>query len=281
MRAIGQQTILITGATGGLGRRLALDLGTAGALVLVHGRDAGRAEQVRKEVEAVGGRAETVVADLASLRAVDALAEEVLSRFDRLDVLVNNAAAGGGAPGGGREVSADGYELRFAVNHLAARHLSRRLLPLLRASAPARIVDVASAGQAPVDFDDPQLERHYDGIAAYCQSKLAMIASGFALAEEVRGSGVSVTSLHPATFMATTMVRESGITPTSTVEEGARAALRLIRDPSGGGVADEVSGRYFNGTAEARAQAWAYDAEARSRLVELSDGLIAQALATG
>ncbi|QFZ18977.1 SDR family NAD(P)-dependent oxidoreductase [Saccharothrix syringae] len=270
------QTVLITGSTDGLGRHLAVRLGAAGARVLVHGRDADRAERVRSEIRAAGGPDPVVlVADLASLREVDRLADEVARHLDRLDVLVNNAGIGFGRPGSGRELSADGVELRFAVNYLAGYRLTRLLLPLLRAAPGSRIVNVASAGQYPVDFADPMLERAYDGVTAYRRAKLAQVMFTFDLAEELGGSPV-VNTLHPATYMATTMVRESGTEPCSTVAEGGDATLRLITGP-----ASELTGRYYNGVREERAHDQAYDPDARRRLRELSDRLVAAAHARG
>ena len=258
------QTILITGATDGLGRELALRLGTGGARVLVHGRSAERAERVRADILAAGGpEPEVLLADLSSLRDVDKLAEGINGE---LDVIVNNAGIGGGRPGVSREVSADGIELRFAVNYLAGYRLTRLLLPQLAPSG--RIVNVASAGQQAIDFDDPMMERGWDGFAAYQRSKLAQIMFTIDLAAE----GVLVNSLHPATFMATTMVTESGVSPISSVAEGADATMRLITAP------DLPTGRYFNGLRESRANSQAYDADARARLRSLSDELIATTL---
>ena len=139
----------------------------------MHGRDATRGKATVAEIEAAGGKAEFLVADLASLAEVRRLAEAVRARTDRLDILINNA--GIGTAGAKRQVSADGYELRFAVNYLAGFLLTSELLPLLKASAPARIVNVASAGQQAIDFGDVMLTRCYDGVRAYCQSKLAQI----------------------------------------------------------------------------------------------------------
>ncbi|TDX03910.1 SDR family NAD(P)-dependent oxidoreductase [Kribbella sp. VKM Ac-2566] len=259
------QTILITGATDGLGRELALRLGTAGARVLIHGRDAARAERVRADIRAAGGpEPEILLADLADLHQVDKLADSIDSE---LDVLVNNAGIGGGRPGTGREVSADGIELRFAVNYLAGYHLTRRLLP--RLTSTGRIVNVASAGQQAIDFEDPMMERGWDGFSAYQRSKLAQIMFTIDLAAE---QSVVVNALHPATFMATTMVTESGVSPISSVAEGADATMRLITAP------DVPTGRYFNGLREARANEQAYDAHARERLRTLSDNLITTAL---
>ncbi|WP_203884076.1 SDR family NAD(P)-dependent oxidoreductase [Planotetraspora kaengkrachanensis] len=262
------RTILITGATDGLGRHLAGRIASRGDRVIVHGRDADRVRRVREEI---GGATEGVLADLADLRQVDRMATEVEERFDRLDVLVNNAGIGGGVPGSGREESRDGIELRFAVNYLAGCHLARRLVPLLVRSAPARIVNVASAGQQAIDFGDPLLTKEYGRQRAYSQSKLAQIMFTVDLAAELAGQGVSVTALHPATYMDTTMVRDSGAPILSPVSEGGDATLRLIDE-------DVPSGRYFNGTREARADSQAYDAEARARLRVLSDDLIRRAL---
>jgi NAD(P)-dependent dehydrogenase (short-subunit alcohol dehydrogenase family) len=150
------------------------------------------------------------------------------------------------------------------------------LLPLIRNSAPARIVNVASAGQQAIDFGDPMLARGYSGMRAYCQSKLAQIMFTIDLAEELRGSGVTVNALHPATYMDTTMVRQAGVKPWSTVEEGAEAILNLATSPA----LEGRSGLYFNGLREARAEGQAYDAEARQSLKAISlelSGLSAEA----
>jgi NAD(P)-dependent dehydrogenase (short-subunit alcohol dehydrogenase family) len=251
--------VLITGATDGLGRGLAQALDADGHTVLVHGRSQ---ERIAATLAELGGDARSYRADLSSLAEVRRLAEEVLADEGHLDVLVNNAGIGGGD--GSREESADGHELRFAVNYLAGYLLTRRLLDLLRRSAPSRIVNVSSAGQAPIDFDDVMLEHGYDDTQAYCQSKLAQIMFTFDLAQELAGDGVAATCLHPATFMPTKMVAS----PISTLEDGVAATKRLVTAP-----ADEVDGRYFNTTREARALGQAYDAGARRRLRELSDAL--------
>jgi NAD(P)-dependent dehydrogenase (short-subunit alcohol dehydrogenase family) len=271
VRPLNEQIVLLTGATDGLGRHVARALAAAGATVILHGRNADKLDDVQREL---GARHPTVLADLADLRQVDRLAGEIVDGYDRVDVLVNNAGVGFGRPDSGRALSRDGYELRFAVNYLAGYRLTRRLLPLLTSSAPARIVHVASAGQEALDFDDPQSERSYNGIVAYRRSKLAQIMFTIDFADEVRDVGVTVNALHPASFMDTPMVREYGGQPMSTVEEGSAATVRLITDPS----LDGVTGRYFDGQREARPHRQAFDAGVRARLRKLSDDLIAAAL---
>ncbi|MEW2520967.1 SDR family NAD(P)-dependent oxidoreductase [Actinacidiphila alni] len=269
---VGRRTVLVTGSTDGLGRWLAVRLAADGARVLVHGRSAERAEDVRRAVREAAGedRAEILLADLSDLGQVDRLADEVLARTDRLDVLVSNAGIGAASPGGEREVDERGVERRFAVNYLAGYRLTHRLLPLLTASAPSRIVNVSSAGQQAIDFADPMMAKGYDGGRAYTQSKLAQIMFTFDLARSLEGTGVTANALHPATYMDTAMVREGGIAPWSSVREGGEATLRLIDGE------DIGTGRYFNGTREARADRQAYDADARRRLRELSEELTAR-----
>ena len=262
------KTILITGSTDGVGRHVAERLAAEGALVIVHGRDRARGEALAARIADRGGEARLFIADLSSLAEVRAFAETVKRETDGLDALVNNA--GIGTAGAEREVSGDGHELRFAVNYLAGFLLARLLLPLLEERKPSRIVNVASAGQQAIDFSDVMLTRDYSGIRAYRQSKLAQIMFTFDLAEELAGRDISVTSLHPATYMNTTMVRLSGVQPISTVEEGGAAILQLVRSSELAG----KSGLYFDGMRLSRANAQAYDPAARRRLRKLSFALV-------
>jgi NAD(P)-dependent dehydrogenase (short-subunit alcohol dehydrogenase family) len=264
MKVLDGKTALVTGSTDGVGRVVAEQLGKMGARVLVHGRDQTRGEKVVRDIRAGGGTADFLAADLASLADVRRLADAVRASMDRLDILINNA--GIGSAGAARQTSADGHELRFAVNYLAGFLLTYLLLPLIKQSAPARIVNVASAGQQAIDFSDVMLMRGYSGTRAYCQSKLAQIMFTIDLAGELEGSSVTVNCLHPATYMNTTMVRRAGVTPISTVEQGAEAILNLASGPA----LEGRSGLYFNGLREARADRQAYDAEARARLRALS-----------
>jgi NAD(P)-dependent dehydrogenase (short-subunit alcohol dehydrogenase family) len=261
------KTVLITGSTDGVGRYVAAKLASRGAKVLIHGRDTARAQTLADEIKRDGrGEAVFYQADLSSLAGARRLADLVVAENDRLDIFVSNAGIGSRTQGPERRTSADGHELRFAVNYLSGFLLAYLLLPLLKASAPSRIVNVASLGQHPLDFGDVMLTKDYSGGRAYAQSKLAQIMFTIDLARELNGSGVTVNALHPATYMNTTMVREGGITPISTVEQGGEAILHLA-------VGDDLDGKtglFFNGMQEAQAHSQAYDEAARKRLRALS-----------
>ncbi|MCK9876660.1 SDR family NAD(P)-dependent oxidoreductase [Frankia sp. Ag45/Mut15] len=310
------RTVLITGATDGLGRALATRLATEGATLILHGRDPARLAALADELNALAGpasrpgpegspgpegrpgtasrpgdgpRVRTVQADLADLAQVRRLAGDVRAATDRLDVLVSNAGIGSGEPDGRtRRTSADGHELRFAVNYLAGFLLTLDLLPLLRATAtagsstagsttagpvgraPARIVNVASLGQHPLDFDDLMLERAYNGGQAYAQSKLAQIMSGFELADRVDPAEITVNSLHPATYMPTKMVLLEVGHSVDALETGVEATHRLVTSPA----LDGVTGRFFDRQRETRANPQAYDGAVRAALWERSLALV-------
>lgn len=266
-------TILITGATDGLGRALAERLAADGARLILHGRDAVKLQRAAAELDRSerATRPTTLRADLADLRQVRALADEVKRSTDRLDVLVSNAGIGSGLPDSReRQTSADGYELRFAVNYLAGFLLTIELLDLLRDSAPARVVNVASAGQYPLDFDNLMLERDYDGIRAYCQSKLAQIISGFELASRMPATEVTFNSLHPSTFMPTKIVLAERGSSIDTLEQGVEATRRLAAAPE----LASTSGGYYDRLREARADPQAYDPEVRAQLWRRSEELV-------
>jgi len=261
------KTVLVTGSTDGVGRFVARRLADGGARVLIHGRDRVRGAQLVDEIQAAGlGSAAFLPADFSSLAEVRRLAGVVCQSSERLNILINNAGIGSGGATGYRQTSQDGHELRFAVNYLAGFLLTRMLLPRLMLSKPARIVNVSSLGQHPIDFDDVMLTRGYSGSRAYAQSKLAQIMFTFDLARELDPASITANCLHPATYMATTMVRQSGVTPISTVEEGADAILNLT-------VSEELDGRsgqFYNGLRLSRASPQAYDESARERLRVLS-----------
>jgi len=258
----GQRIVLVTGSTGGLGRVVARRLAQQGDHVIVHGRNEERGTELVQEIASESpGSARFYQADLGSLDEVRALAAAVLRDYSRLDVLVNNA---GILLGGPRRLSEDGHELHFQVNYLADYLLTFELLPLLKSSAPARIVHVASIAQQPIDFDDPMLERGYDDGRAYAQSKLAQIVFSMDLADELEGTGVTTNAVHPATLMDTDMVLERNMPVRSSVEDGADSLMNLI-DGDGLG-----SGRYFDQTTPAEANEQAYDTRAQQQLRALS-----------
>jgi len=253
----GGRVALVTGGASGIGAATVACLRGHGATVA--------SLDLKADAE---GADLAVSCDVTDAASVDAAVAAVLARFGRLDVLVNNAGIGSTVPSHDRAESCDAIELRFAVNYLSHYLLTRTLLPLLKASPPSRIVNVASAGQAPIDFADPMITRGYSGARAYCQSKLAQILFTFDLAEELSGTGVTASALHPATFMPTKIVPS----PISTLDEGVQATLRLITDPALAG----ITSKYFNGTHEATAEAQAYDPAERAKLRALSDELAAR-----
>jgi len=261
-----QRTIVITGATDGLGKGLASELAPTGARLILHGRNEEKGQALLEELgPKATGELEWRRADFASLDDVRDLAD-TLGEEERIDVLVNNAGIGTAGP---REESEDGYELTFQVDYLAPFLLTRRLLPLIKRTAPARIVNVSSAGQAPIDFDDVMLEQSYTGVQAYCQAKLGLVMLTFDLAEELEGSGVTANCLHPGTYMPTNMLSRAGIEPVTPLEEGVEATLRLIASPE----VEGVNGHYFDGTSESAPHPQAEDPEARRQLRELSEEL--------
>ncbi|MFG2115653.1 SDR family NAD(P)-dependent oxidoreductase [Streptomyces sp. NPDC048718] len=258
------KTVLITGATDGLGRALAHELAAQGATLILHGRNPAKGERLIHDLREKTGNTRLAYenADFSSLADIRALADRVATR-DRLDVLVNNAGLGVELA---RRTSHDGIELTLQVDYLATYVLSSKLTPLLTRTAGARVVNVSSAGQAPLDFGDPLLERSWDGVQAYCQAKLAQIMLTLDHAELLRGHGVTVNALHPASYMPTKIVTHL-FTVQSTLEEGTTNTLRLITDPTLAG----TTGTYFNRATPDRAHPQAYDPAARARLLELSE----------
>jgi NAD(P)-dependent dehydrogenase (short-subunit alcohol dehydrogenase family) len=258
---------VITGSTGGLGRALALTLGSEGWHVVVHGRNAEAGAAVVAEIQGGPGSASFLAADFASLEEVRSFGEAVVAGCPRIDAFVANAGIWLD-PAQGRQENAEGVELQFQVNYLSHFLLSRMLVPRLRETAAAegeaRIIQVASTAQSPIQFDDVMLEEGNAHSRGYGQSKLAQILLANDLAEELEGTGVISVSLHPATLMNTGMVMERGIEPRATVEEGLEAVLRLV-------VADDVSsGQYYRGLEPVDPNPQAMDRSARERLRNLS-----------
>jgi NAD(P)-dependent dehydrogenase (short-subunit alcohol dehydrogenase family) len=262
------KVVLVTGSTDGLGRDVARRIAAAGAHVLVTGRSAERGDSLVDEITKSGkGSAKFYRADLSSMAEVRRLADDVLRDNKRLDVLINNAGIGW-VFDSTRKLSTDGYEMHFAVNYLSHYLLTQRLLPLIVASAPARIINVSSGSQAPIDFDDPMMEKGYSGGRGYAQSKLAQVMMTIDMAPGLEKQGVLTYSLHPATTMATTMAARLKIKPKSTIAEGVESVVNAM-------VTTEPTGTFFNELKPWKAQAQAYDAGARDKLRVLSDRLVA------
>ena len=243
---------VVTGASSGIGRAAAVELARRGLRVVVVGRDARRLERTAGDMEKAAGEAqpEPLRADLASLDEVRTLAAGLLERHERIDVLVNNA----GVLMGRRELTPDGYETTFAVNHLAAFLVTNLLLDRLRASAPARVVTTSSAAHysGRIDFADLQGERAFSGWQAYCDSKLANVLFTMALARRLEGTGVTANCVHPGVIRSrlgrkgplSARVAWSALNPFfRSPKAGARAIVHLASDPD----AADVSGAYFVG----------------------------------
>jgi NAD(P)-dependent dehydrogenase (short-subunit alcohol dehydrogenase family) len=263
-----EKTILVTGASDGIGKETARGLAERGARVLVHGRSRAKVEAACEEIRErqPEAKVEAVVADFSSLAEVRALTQEVERRTSRLDVLINNA----GVYLHHHERSADGLELTFAVNHLAHFVLTVSLLPLLRRSAPARVVTVTSVAhrRGRIDLEDLQAERHFDGYGAYANSKLANVLFTVELAERLEGSGVTANCLHPG-VIGTKLLRAGFSMSGASVEEGARTPLYLALSEE----VEGVSGRYFVDCRETPMAPSAQDAALRRALWAHSERL--------
>ncbi|HXG37384.1 MAG TPA: SDR family oxidoreductase [Bacteroidota bacterium] len=264
------KTILITGSTDGIGKETALELAAMGHKVIVHGRSSQRAEDAANDIRKKSGNAtiETVVADFTSLRQVRAMAADVIKRFPRLDVLINNA----GVYMKERTLTEDGYETTFQVNHLAHFLLTHLLLDLLKQSAPSRIINVSSMAHnnAKLSFDNLQGEKRYGGYGAYACSKLENILFTYELAERLEGTGVTVNCLHPG-VIATKLLRAGfGGFGGSGVKKGAETIVFLATSPKGA----TVTGKYFVNKEVADSSLASHDRSLRKALWELSERLV-------
>jgi NAD(P)-dependent dehydrogenase (short-subunit alcohol dehydrogenase family) len=262
------KTILITGATDGIGRETARQLAVMDARVIIHGRAAEKAERAQEEIIAETGneKVETAIADFSAMANVRALADEIASRFDHLDVLVNNA----GVYLTEYIQTPDGFETTFAVNHLAPFLLTNLLVPLLKGSTPARIVTVSSVahGSARVDLDNLNAEKRFHGWGAYCLSKLGNLLFTFELARRLEGSGVAANALHPGT-VNTKMLAKLGMRGKS-VAEGAETSVFLASSPDVAG----VSGKYFSQKRIAKPSEAALDRELQQTFWERSAEMV-------
>lgn len=261
-----KRIVLVTGSTDGIGKLTAQRLAEMGDAVLIHGRSPEKVRSTAEDVRRASGNPAVahVTADLASLAEVRRMATDVDQRCDRLDVLINNAGVlPAEAPKGERPVSKDGFELCLAVNYLAPFLLTHLLMPLLRAAPAARILNVSSAAQETVDFDDLMLENTaYAPLHAYARSKLALAMFTMELSERLAESPITVNCLHPGTLLDTNMVRQAFSQPQGSAASGAEVEVYLATAPE----LTDVSGHYFDRTSKARANDQAYDAQARTRL---------------
>jgi NAD(P)-dependent dehydrogenase (short-subunit alcohol dehydrogenase family) len=273
------KTIVITGATSGIGRATALGLAKLGSRLVLVGRDAARAEETLAAIGKVTGRSdvELVRGDFARQAEIRRVADELLARTEKIDVLVNNA----GVTMLKRTLTPDGLEATFAINHLGYYLLTGLLLPRLRAAAPgARIVNVASDAHrwGPLDFDDLQNERSYQAMRVYAQSKTANILFTRELARRLEGSGVSANALHPGAI-ATRLGRDGSALSEAlsrlvglfmkSPEQGARTSIHLASAPA----LEGVSGRYFADEREKEPRPHARDDAAARQLWEISEKL--------
>lgn len=263
------KTVLITGVTDGIGKVALLDIAAQGATVTGVGRNPGKIARVMDEARSrgVAERVSFLEADLSDMSQVRDLAAAFQAQQDRLDVLVNNA----GAVFTQRRETADGFEMTFALNHLAYFLLTHLLLDTLKASAPARVVNVASGYQMQVDFSDLQCTKSYRGWGAYGRSKTANVLFTFELARRLEGTGVTATVLHPGEVRTNFHVA-AGMSPMGnlTPEQGAETLIYLATSPE----VEGVTGEYFVNKRPARASSQAYDTKAQARLWRESAALV-------
>jgi NAD(P)-dependent dehydrogenase (short-subunit alcohol dehydrogenase family) len=274
------KTVLITGGTSGIGKATAFGLAALGARVAIAGRDLGRAEAAAADIRGTTGNPDVDAfgADLSSQVEVRRLAAEVLEAYPRLEVLINIV----GGFWATRHVTADGLEHTFAVNHLAAYLLTNLLLDRLKASAPARVVTVASNAQSlgKIDFEDLQGERRYSGQTAYNQSKLADVMFTYELARRLEGTGVTATVLHPGVVRTGFGAEDPSRTfkllvPLwrpfmKTPNDGAATSIYLASSSK----VEGVTGMYFANSRPLSSNKAAYDKAAAARLWEVNASLV-------
>jgi retinol dehydrogenase-14 len=279
MTSMTNKTVMITGGTGGIGRATADGLASLGASVAITGRDAGRAEDAAHQIRAAtGARVDVFVADLSSQSEVRRLADEALEQLSRIDVLVNNV----GGFWNDRQLTADGLERTFALNHLAPFLLTNLLLDRLTHAGSARVVTVSSHAhsQGRIDFGDLQGERSYSGAQAYNQSKLANVLFSYELARRVQGSGVVANVLHPGVVSTSFGAESPGHTQRVLVpllrplmKSPARGARTAIRLASASDLA-AVSGHYFVNGKPKRSSPRSHDSDVAARLWRVSAELV-------
>ncbi|NNE45292.1 MAG: SDR family NAD(P)-dependent oxidoreductase [Rhodothermales bacterium] len=266
------KTILVTGATDGIGLATAVELSRLGHRMILHGRTPARLTDAHRHVRAAGDRDDhiTVSADLSTVDAVFAMSAEIKREVRSLDVLINNA----GVFLNDREVSPDGVELTFAVNHLSHFLLTHELLELLRNSRPSRIVNVSSVAHrsGTINFDDINSAARYGGYEAYAQSKLANVLFTQSLADRLAADDITANALHPG-VIATKLLRAGFSMKGSGVEEGAATSVYLATSAD----VSHVTGKYFVDCVERPMEPHALDSDQAERLWGLSVELVQRA----
>lgn len=265
-----QPIILVTGSTDGIGKATAIELASRGADIIVHGRNKMKGREVQRELkEKTGGeKPDILIADFSDQDQVRQMAAEFSSRYTRLNVLINNA----GTIEKTRRLTRDGVEMTFAVNYLAPFLLTNLLLPLLRKSAPSRIVTVASSAHEDVgrsSLDNFQNGNHYDAWDAYALSKFADITFTYILARQIEGMGVTANCLHPGVVKTKILMAAFPDYPAVTPEEGARTSVYLAISSE----VTEVSGKYFEDRKPVRSSALTYDRSVQERLWKVAEEL--------
>ncbi|HVK67802.1 MAG TPA: SDR family oxidoreductase [Polyangium sp.] len=264
-----QRIVLVTGATDGIGRQTALELLQRGARVVVHGRTAAKTNAVCEALarESHSNELVPVAADLSSMSSIRAFAAEVAGRVERLDVLLNNA----GVFMHERKLTEDGFEMTFAVNHLAPFLLTHLLLPQLRASDGGRIVTVSSIAhnRGQIDFSDLTSERYFHGYTAYATSKLANVLFAYEMGRRLGGTRITSNALHPG-VIGTKLLRSGFGMGGGTVAQGAATSVRLATDPTLAG----VTGKYFSDEHEEASSKASHDRALQRRLYEVSAKLV-------
>ena len=273
------KTCLITGANSGIGYESALALAKMGAQIVMVCRNRSKGEAAQATIKSKSGNqlVDLLIADLSVQQSIRDLAAAFKAKYNRLDVLINNA----GGAFGKRELTADGYEMTFAVNHLAYFLLTDLLLDVLKASAPSRIVSVASEYEqfAALDFDDLMLEKKYGVNKAYGQSKRANIAFSYELAKRLAGTGVTANCLHPGVVRTnfgsqtgglfgmvwSKLARPLELSP----EQGAQTIIYLASSPE----VEGVTGMYYQKKKPIKSHAQTYDPAVQTRLWQVSEQL--------
>ena len=284
------KTIIITGGTGGIGKETAIGLSKLGAHIIITGRNQQRGEQSVAEIRELSGntKVDLLIADMASQAEIRQLVDEVINRYHRLDVLINNV----GVLSAERQLTVDGPELNFAVNHLAPFLLTHLLLPLLQSSAPARVINVTGGFPKTIDLENLQAEKSYSGIATYSHSKAIMMAASYEFAQRIKDSGVTINVAYPGvagTDMTRNMspammpflmrlfmpiARRMMMRNNASAAKAARSSIYLASSPD----VEGVTGHYFNtGSKVTKWSAAVLHPETRLSIWELSETLTGMA----